>query len=384
MSITVKKKHALFSASSSERWLACPGSIELGKKAPPQSESKYAEEGTRAHECFEFFLKNGASKNNIKRLLKLKYSEEMITHARSAALWVFDRVMKAGAGARLYSETRSDLSFIEPGTFGTFDAMIVEPFGTLTVVDFKFGAGVPVSPDENPQLIFYSLGVAHAEDYNFKEVELVIIQPRAAIEGKTVRTSRISVERLLDWREIFAAGIGAAKQKNAPLNAGDHCRFCPAQVICPELSTRALKQAEIDFSDIETTAPAALPLVDSVSLDRLPAYLTAFPRIKKWMDAVEAYAFERLESGEKITGFTLVEKRGTRRWTDARLAEKLAREEFGDAAFSGALLSPAQLEKLGAEGREFAAKHSTSVSSGLTLAPLSGSNRRTSPENDFA
>ena len=49
-------KHALLSASSSKRWLACTPSARLEENFPNES-SVYAQEGTAAHELGEYKLR---------------------------------------------------------------------------------------------------------------------------------------------------------------------------------------------------------------------------------------------------------------------------------------------------------------------------------------
>ena len=44
-----------------------------------------------------------------------------------------------------------------------------------------------------------------------------------------------------------------------------------------------------------------------------------------------------------------------RRWSDPEVAAQLAQETIGDKAFKRELLSPAQMEKLGDEGKSFVA-----------------------------
>ena len=51
------KAHADFGASGSKRWLNCSASVQLSR-GMPNYESKYAQEGTDAHACLEFILKN--------------------------------------------------------------------------------------------------------------------------------------------------------------------------------------------------------------------------------------------------------------------------------------------------------------------------------------
>jgi hypothetical protein len=64
----------------------------------------------------------------------------------------------------------------------------------------------------------------------------------------------------------------------------------------------------------------------------------------------------RAEAGNLVPGAALKDEIKHRQWHDNEAASQLAREEFGDAAFSKpALLSPAQIEKLGERGKAFVA-----------------------------
>lgn len=352
------KKHAKFSASSSDRWMSCPGSIALIAKAPPEPESEYAAEGTLAHEVLEKFL---TSKRPYSEsfLLKGKYPEEMIEYAFQAFKEIEARKPKH---AVLLAETKCDLSFLYPDTFGTADAVIVEDFGTLHVIDYKYGGGVIVSPIENSQLIFYALGVAHLYDYNFQEVNLIIIQPRAGHE--VVREWPISINDLMSWRDKFTDGIKAALKPDAPLASGSWCKFCPASSICPEISKGALAQAQIDFDPIGDEMVA--PEIQDLSGEVLGQTLMAVQKLEIWIKALRAHAFESLKRGEKVPGFKLVPRRATRKWLDMAKVEKLAQKEFGEMVYQKKLLTPAQFEKK--VDKEFVAKWAQSISSGVTLA----------------
>jgi len=360
----VTKKHSDWSASGSHRWMNCPGSIELSKKAPPSFESEYAKEGTRAHECLEFLLKNRGAPGEAFEIAYEKYGHEITEHAVSAIEEIAKRTSK---DVTILCETKVSLAHIHPDMHGTVDAAIVDEFATLTVVDFKYGAGVPVDPEWNPQLLYYALGLAHQYDYNFSHVKLVIIQPRAEHERGPVREWGLRIDELLDWGEKLKKAVKDTLRKDAPLKSGDHCRWCPAAAICPELSERAMEQAQIDFSPTAGTLalpdPELHPIYKGVALGNI---LDAADKIETWIGKVREVAFQRLSRGEKITGYKLVEKRSTRKWTDPEKVAKEAKKLVGDRAFKHELLSPAQLEKV-IPNKDWIARRCLALSSGITL-----------------
>jgi len=272
--------------------------------------------------------------------------------------------------------------------FGTADAVIVNEFGRLQVIDFKYGAGIVVDPEENSQLIYYALGVAHKFHYNFADVEIVIIQPRAEVldengEPQTTRSWVTTIDNLKEWRNKFSLGVALCKSENPPMSAGDHCRFCPAAAMCPEISDRALKQAQVDFApQAGDVAVKSLPQMFELNL---PAVLKAIPLIENWIKEVNEYAFGKLNSGTEIEGFKLVEKRGTRKWTNEAKVSGDAFAKFGKDAFTEPeLKSPAQLEKIKG-AKEFVASNCATVSSGLTMVPDSDARQAINPiAIDFA
>lgn len=226
------KKHATFSASGASRWLKCPGSIQLSDMVPPEPESRFAAEGTVAHEVLETLLKNNVP-YTAARALKRKHGDVMVNHAFSA----YNKIMELHAeacDAELLCETKVDLTFVGPDMFGTVDAAVVDLYGVLTVIDFKYGAGIPVDPEHNPQLIYYALGLAHKYEYNFRFVRIVIIQPRAPHKRGPYREWFISIDELQKWEAVFRDGVARASGPNPKLASGDHCRFCPAKTLCPE------------------------------------------------------------------------------------------------------------------------------------------------------
>lgn len=384
MSTTTEvKAHAKLSASGSERWLNCPASVELCERAPKGRESAYATEGTTAHECLEMILKNHKGRPySAMQMLKSKYPEEMVTHAIQAYKEIEARVTP---GAIVLSETRVDLTFVGPDMFGTADCSIVEEFGRLQVIDYKYGAGVAVDPEDNTQLLYYALGIAHKYDYNFNEVVLTIIQPRAPHERGPVREWVITIDELLAWKQKFIEGVARVNDPLADFSAGDWCRWCPGAVMCPAIKDRALKDAQVDFND-DMTAVAVPDPKTAFTVLHLDTILGACDKLETWIGKVREHAFHVLEKGGKIKGWKLVHKRSIRKWTSEK-APTIARKKFGLEAFTAPeLLSPAQLEKALPHQKtlvaDFIKAHASDISSGLTLVPASDKRPETTKAQD--
>ena len=354
---TEVKKHSKFSASGASRWLNCPGSIALSEKAPPQKDSPYAMEGTKAHEVLELLLTGQGKK-------AAKSSEEMFRHANAAEKII--RARQKEDKGELIAETKVSLEFVHPGLFGTVDAAIVDEFGRLTVIDYKYGAGIPVDPDENPQLLYYALGLAHKYHYNFSTVSLMVIQPRAEHREGPVREWNLGIDHLVRWTDAFADGVKAALKPNAPQKAGAWCKFCPASSICPEISKKALETAASDFADCPSKSGVEIVLPETLDTQSLGKALDAIEHVETWIGSVKEQAFNALNRGEAVTGWKLVPKRSIRKWNDATKLLPIAKKKFGDKAFKTEILSPAQMEKVA--GLEWVSKFSSSVSSGLTMA----------------
>lgn len=381
---TDERAHAVFSASGSSRWSNCPGSISLSEDAPPQRESVYALEGTEAHSCLEFLLKNRSNFPGAMLMAKKKYPADMLEHGKEAALYIMERSERM-PDADFLCESRVDASpFTCADQFGTLDAAIVQEFGRLVVIDYKYGAGVAVDPEGydgrgNSQLVYYALGISYAYEHNFSEVELVVIQPRAYHpSGNTTRSFVMSMDALLEWEDTFLDGVlfaqSAALHKgtnafNAFLKAGDWCRFCPAATICPILKDEALRDAQIAFSD--SHGIDSMPEPKLIQIPDLGVILDACDRLDSWIARVREHAFHVLNRGEEVRGFKLVQKKSTRRWRDEQEVANEARSLLGDAAFSAPkLLSPAQLGKLlstRSNGRKWIERRTSSVSSGVTI-----------------
>lgn len=232
MSAHKQRAHSKFSASGSERWLKCAASVELEEASPPSEDSVWSVEGTKAHEVHETVFKvmtNPAfdmpGPCSVRTALS-KSNNAMVAHAK-ASVDIILGIADGLADPEILIEQRIHNGDIHPEMFGTVDAALVELYGTLHVIDYKYGEGHIVNPVENTQMIQYALGFAAKYDYQFTDVEMHIIQPRGG--GKIHKRWKITIEELRDkWRPLWVKGVErvtAGKSKPFP---GSHCYWCRA------------------------------------------------------------------------------------------------------------------------------------------------------------
>lgn len=307
------------------RWSECPGSIRLSAGITTEQRSKYAEEGTKAHEI--------AAKLLTGQVVEPGVPEEMRDAVEVYVDYALTKWAAAGEdGSWMKVEERFDLGKLYPGLFGTTDCAIWnEGTKTLTVIDYKHGAGIPVSPEGNKQLLYYALGALYNTDAKPQHVEIVVVQPRCY--GKSpVSEWKTTPETLLEFSADLIEAAKKTEDPDAPLNPGDHCRFCPASPICPELSKRAIETARMDFA--------------AIGDDRVAEALKFVPVLKRWIESVEEYAYTKLVSGKEVPGFKLVSKKAHRKWIDDALTAEWATKNNLSGIYDTKLKSPAQLEKL--------------------------------------
>jgi hypothetical protein len=352
--------HSVLGASSSKRWLTCPGSVQLFDKVADSNSTKFAAEGTAAHELGETCLLENKNARDFKGsyINDFLVNDDMID---AVQLYV-DTIREETKGLDLKVEQMFDLSFIHKGMFGTNDASAGEPFGTLKIYDYKHGAGIPVEVVDNTQMMYYAIGAAHGEDYT--DVEMVIVQPRAFHVDGPVRRWKISIKELNDFAKVLKRGAIATTKKNAKLKAGEHCRFCPALAICPERRKENHAIAVAAFSDGEK-----FPKPETLSDKQIQRIIEAKSELTMYITAVENHAFNRMEKGDKIKGLKLVRKRKKRTWIDeADTRVILERRGFSmNEILETKLKTVSKMEKqLGKKAvEEFIMVEET----GLTLAP---------------
>lgn len=345
--------HSLYSPSSFYRWQKCPGSLGLIKNNPDikDTPSSYAEEGTRLHTLAYQVLMNESAKANKE---DLEIIAPYVNYVQSLS-------------GKMHFEVKVRLKKIHPMMFGHADAIVYQPEkDTLEVIDFKAGAGIPVEAVGNAQLRIYAIGALETfPDYVPAYIKTTIVQPRCYHAEGPIRSEVISAAELLEfWHEVKSAVI-ETQDPDAPLLAGDHCRFCPVKIICPAIKEDRKKAAVLAFDEIKATP---------VKLDEAMAII---PQLELWIEAVKEYALMQAKAHKPPKGYKLVEKRSQRKWRDEAEAAAKLEEEFGVSViemFEKKFKSPAQMEKLiNREDRKRFVSLIKTESTGLTLAPVTDS-----------
>jgi hypothetical protein len=335
-------KHARLGASGAHRWMRCPGSIRMAEGLPDKT-SSYAREGSAAHAVAEECLKKDKDADELigKKVEGVLVTEEMV---RSVQRYL-DYVRERSGGCELLVEQTFTLDRLSPPEpmFGTADATFFKD-GTLTVVDYKHGAGVAVEIEGNAQLRYYGLAAMTSLGYPATSIEMVIVQPRARHVDGPIRCETISASELMAWSKELMAAADAALEPDAPLVAGSWCRWCPASAACPELQEQAMASAQVDFADTVET----MPPVERMSLLQCAEALRQGELLEIWLREVRSHLRDELISGKDAPGWMLVPKRAARRWIseDALLGwANLNGMDDAKLFNSPVLKTPAQLEK---------------------------------------
>lgn len=314
----------------------CPGSIRLGQGIKNRGSSDAAELGTAAHALAEHCLNEGIKDafecwgryvDNADETVKdsIPYPADwdrsrndlppgvfLVDDDMCGAVNIYLEAVQAeyerlGELTSLNVERRFDLSWLRPDMFGTNDCSLVAPFVELVVMDYKHGQGVLVEVEENEQLMYYALGAAHDEGWDFEIITLIVVQPRAAHPDGPVRRWSFTVERLKQFATDLANAADRTREDNAPLKAGSWCKFCPASAICPELQEAVYSQAQDDFGEWFEAGP-------DVSNEELTTRAHMIPMIDAYIKSVETELLRRLKAGEKMPEHKLVRKKSNRKW----------------------------------------------------------------------
>lgn len=344
MSAHAQRTHAELSPSGAHRWMRCPGSVAACRGLPDEP-GEAALEGTRAHELAERVLRGG-----LKTAMEAGdlLDDREINPEMARAVDRYVELVRAENG-QLIVESRVRFEDYVPNGAGTCDALIFSPDGyRMTVMDLKYGVGLRVEAEENPQLMAYALGAVEQFDIVYDDVEevrLCIHQPR--LDHLSVWSIR--ADDLYQWAEtVLRPAASAAMADDAPRIPGEvQCRFCAARASCGAFAEFALAAAGEGF-DVPDEGRANRDLTP----DEVGEALGKVAAVRKWVDAIQDGGKRLLELGQTVPGWKLVRGQSRRYWADEDEAlARLKRTKFKiDEVAPRTIVSPAGTEKLFGKG----------------------------------
>ena len=404
--------HSPLGGSGAYRWIeACPGSVRMsqGVSEDEDPESEYAGEGKAAHVLAEYCLASGGDAwEHIGFMVDGQHSEfyppKLKDHApdnvveidkgMADAVQEYLDAIRATHLDRNQGNSwverpfhcpqvhplmwgRSDFTYLEddgyaegPGEGGVVDLYV------LHVWDYKHGVGIEVDVPNNPQLMYYGVGMLTDLDLwdLVDRVVLHVAQPRGFHHLGPIREWSISTLDLARWRdEVLVPAMNLAEEIcNYPdigfdsimpyLRSGEHCRFCPAKFrVCPRHQADTDKLEEL-MKIIEKMGGAP-----KATNEQIGTFLKLFEVMKIRQKAARETGYARANQGHAIPGMMLVRARKNREWNDK--AEAAAKKKFKKDAYTvSELKSPAGIDKLPG-GKDFTTKHAFKPDGGLQLVP---------------
>lgn len=314
-----ERAHALLSASSAHRWLKCTKSARLEEQFPDTT-SEAAKEGTLAHELAELRVRNYFRPADVSKrkltfaIKKMKedplWDDEMLVHTETYLDFIKQTALKLPTEPYVEVEKRVDYSQYAPDGFGTADMIMIQG-NTLFVIDFKYGKGVPVSAEENPQMMLYALGAYESCKilYPIERIRLAIVQPRLP-DGITEWECPLG--ELLEFGEYVRERAALAMDGDGEFAPGEKtCKFCRARKQCRARSDYNVKQA-FDLGELP-------PLITNEEAGKR---LLAMRDVAAYQKDLQEWALSECLEGKEVPGWKAVEGRRSRDWTDMDAAFK--------------------------------------------------------------
>lgn len=328
-------EHAVLSASGSHRWLNCTPSARLELEFE-NTGSEAAREGTAAHALCEHKLKRALHMRS-RRPVSDYDSDEMEECTDAYVDFVMEQYEAAKQVCEdpvILIEQRLDFSCYVPDGFGTGDCLIISD-DRLHIIDFKYGMGVLVEAEDNPQMKLYALGALAVYDalYDIREVSMTIFQPRR----ENVSTWTIPVEDLKAWAENeLKPRAKMAYDGEGEYLPGEWCTFCRAAVRCRARAEEKLKLAQTEFR--------MPPLLTDAEIEDILAVL---PDLTKWANEITTYALDTaLNHGKEWNGFKVVQGRSVRKYRDEAAVAEAAKEAGYKDIYRQSLIPLTEMQRL--------------------------------------
>ena len=356
--------HAFLGASGAYRWLKCTPSAKLGAQFA-DIQSEYAAEGSFAHALAELMLKR------YLQLIKTRafhakrreleenqyYSKEMADYIEGYVAVVTERISEAQVRSKdavILLEQKLDFSQWVPRGFGTGDVVIISD-GVVEVIDLKYGKGIPVNSEDNPQMMLYGLGALAQFDclYDISTVRMIICQPRL----DSISTAEMSVDGLIKWAEEYLrprAELALAGE--GEFAAGEHCRFCKARFMCKARADHNLELAKHDFCE---------PFL--MTHEDIAEVLGRADELAAWVKDIKDYALDQaVNHNVKFPGWKLVEGRSNRKYSDE---EAVAKALIAAGYEEDKIYEPKEILGITAMEKEISKKRFGELLSGLIIKP---------------
>ena len=348
------KHSSIVGGSTAKRVIGCPGSVALCAKMPPKPSSKYADEGTLLHNVMDLILTTGQTPESFVGMEYegIKLTDELINEKVYPALAALDAI-DPNKEMEYATETKVGFGDLLPGVFGSTD--LLGRIGKRAfILDWKFGSGVPVDAEDNPQLMFYAAAAMRTPEVQWvfddcDEIECIIVQPPSVKRWTTDK------KRIKAFEQELLMAVKIAQLPDAPINTGDHCRWCAAKPTCPKMT-----------GAVERAVHAQLNILNVVQIS---SYLKQADMLEQWITDLRALAHQVLEAGKPVPGYKLVAKRAIRQWSDEEAFIEWANKKGLDEeqCMDKKLKSPAAMEKIVGK-KELPTELIVAVSSGSTLA----------------
>ena len=348
-------KHSnVVGGSTAKRVIGCPGSVALCAKMPPKPSSKYADEGTLLHSVMDKILADGVTPESLigMQYESITLTQELLDEKVYPALKALDEI-DPNKEMEYATETKVGFGDFLPGVFGSTD--LLGRIGKRAfILDWKFGSGVPVPADDNPQLMFYAAAAMRTPEVQWvfdecDEIECIIVQPPSVKRWVT------TTKRIKAFEQELAMAVKISQMPDAPLNAGEHCRWCAAKPTCPKMTGMADRALHAQL--------------DVLNVAQISEYLKKADMLEQWIADVRGLAHQVLDAGKPVPGFKLVAKRAIRQWA---VDDETVKIELNKAGLLPAetvvekVISPAQAEKE-------LKKHNCKLPQDLVVAVSSGS-----------
>jgi len=295
--------HDVFNASSTATWIECSYSALHAVPDAPKKASTVlaATAGTEKHEDME-----------------------------AGELPQVENFLAKLEPGYLYRETRVKIT---DDCGGTLDVFNHAP-RIVTILDGKFGKW-DVEAMHNLQLMTYSAAVlphVDAEWWRF-----VIYQPHGLDEEPWKQSvhhrSEVEAHKLRVLRAIA---------DRSPPKPGPWCRWCKAFQVCPAMST-----------DAGFLMGAITRRIEDLTTEELVRLLRLMRALGDVKEVYEEALTTHLKMGRTAEGTGLKVSRSYRSWNDDAQAAQFGYQNFGPKGVRPP--TPAQMEKLGAAGKAYAA-----------------------------